>query len=309
MRCWSAARDAGAPAGQYQWTLYTSFSSQSWSGPLAAGIDGTVDLLAPPQGASLAQTEAKVLVEVDGVASLTDYANVQRMLEAVPGVRGANIVRAAGNAVDVRYNSARRLRRARSRAVGHRRVSRDSAGALRLRARRSINTTRRRRTTAPVPRFRRAPSAEPDLPPAPRADLAGGRGVGGGQLSPWRSALFVVAAVSDGLDGYLAKRFNWTSELGKFLDPMADKLLLMTVFVESAWLGLVPWWITAAAVARDVMIGLGALVFRVWFGPLRGRPDGHQQDQHRRAASVSGRGDVQRCGRLSAARGAGCASR
>jgi cardiolipin synthase (CMP-forming) len=85
-------------------------------------------------------------------------------------------------------------------------------------------------------------------------------------------ALFMVAAVSDGLDGYLAKRFNWTSELGKFLDPLADKLLLMTVFIEAAWLGLVPWWITAAAVARDVLIGLGALVYRLWFGPLRGRP-------------------------------------
>jgi uncharacterized protein len=91
--------DTGAPAGQYQWTLYTGFSSQSWSGPLTAGIDGTVDLLAPAQGASLAQTEAKVLVEIEGVANLTDYANVERMLESVPGVRGANIVRAGGNAV------------------------------------------------------------------------------------------------------------------------------------------------------------------------------------------------------------------
>jgi len=44
------------------------------------------------------------------------------------------------------------------------------------------------------------------------------------------------------------------------------------VFVESAWLQLVPWWVTAAAVARDVMIGLGALIYRVWFGPLRGAP-------------------------------------
>jgi cardiolipin synthase len=84
--------------------------------------------------------------------------------------------------------------------------------------------------------------------------------------------LFVAAAVSDGLDGYLAKRFNWTSELGKFLDPLADKLLLVTVFVVSAWLGLIPWWLTAAVVARDVLIGLGALVYRVWFGALRGRP-------------------------------------
>jgi cardiolipin synthase len=89
---------------------------------------------------------------------------------------------------------------------------------------------------------------------------------------PTALALLFAAAVSDGLDGYLAKRFNWTSELGKVLDPLADKLLLMTVFVESAWLGLVPWWLTAAVVARDVMIGLGALVFRLWFGPLRGRP-------------------------------------
>jgi cardiolipin synthase (CMP-forming) len=84
--------------------------------------------------------------------------------------------------------------------------------------------------------------------------------------------LFMLAAVSDGLDGYLAKRFNWTSDLGKALDPIADKLLLIAVFVEGAWLELIPWWLTAAVVARDVMIGLGAFVFRLWFGPLHGRP-------------------------------------
>ncbi len=83
---------------------------------------------------------------------------------------------------------------------------------------------------------------------------------------------FVAAAVSDGVDGYLAKRFNWVSELGKILDPLADKLLLVTVFIASTWLGVIPWWLTAAVVARDVLIGLGALTFRVWFGPLRGRP-------------------------------------
>lgn len=85
-------------------------------------------------------------------------------------------------------------------------------------------------------------------------------------------ALFVAAAVSDGLDGYLAKRFDWTSELGKVLDPLADKLLLVTVFIECAWLGLAPWWLTAAVVARDVLISLGALTYRLWFGPLQGRP-------------------------------------
>jgi cardiolipin synthase len=84
--------------------------------------------------------------------------------------------------------------------------------------------------------------------------------------------VFGLAAASDGVDGYLAKRFNWTSELGKILDPVADKLLLMTVFVEGAWLGLIPWWLTAAVVARDVLIGLGAFTYRLCFGPLHGRP-------------------------------------
>jgi cardiolipin synthase len=87
-------------------------------------------------------------------------------------------------------------------------------------------------------------------------------------------ALFILAAISDGLDGYLAKRFGWTSDLGRFLDPLADKLLLVVVYVQCAWLELVPWWLTAAVVARDVMIGLGALTFRLWFGPLHGRPTG-----------------------------------
>jgi cardiolipin synthase len=84
--------------------------------------------------------------------------------------------------------------------------------------------------------------------------------------------LFVVAALSDGLDGWLAKRFGWTSALGKFLDPLADKLLLVTVFLVLAWLGLVPHWLVIAAVARDVMIGVGALAFRIGWGPLRGKP-------------------------------------
>jgi len=84
--------------------------------------------------------------------------------------------------------------------------------------------------------------------------------------------LFAIAAVSDGLDGYLAKRFHWTSELGKFLDPFADKLLLVAVFLACAWQGLVPAWLAAAAIARDVLIGAGALVFKLWFGVINGRP-------------------------------------
>jgi cardiolipin synthase len=82
--------------------------------------------------------------------------------------------------------------------------------------------------------------------------------------------LFFVAAGSDGLDGYLAKRFNWTSELGKWLDPAADKLLLVSVFLLATWLGLIHQWLTFAAVTRDVLIVLGAFSYRIGVGPLSG---------------------------------------
>jgi cardiolipin synthase len=84
--------------------------------------------------------------------------------------------------------------------------------------------------------------------------------------------LFAVAAASDGLDGYLAKTFGWTSELGKLLDPLADKLLLVSVFITLAWIGLVPVWLAAVAVTRDFVIGIGAGVYKWLFGPVDGRP-------------------------------------
>jgi cardiolipin synthase len=83
--------------------------------------------------------------------------------------------------------------------------------------------------------------------------------------------LFGVAAFSDGVDGYLAKRFDWTSELGKVLDPLADKLLLVTVFIMLALIGDTPVWLATVVVARDVIIGAGALTYMALFGPLHGR--------------------------------------
>src|SRR5512135_3570468 len=85
-------------------------------------------------------------------------------------------------------------------------------------------------------------------------------------------ALFALAAFTDGLDGFLAKRFNWTSELGKHLDPLADKLLLMTVFVCLSIDGLVPWPLTALVLLRDLVIVCGAITYRTLFGPLNGNP-------------------------------------
>jgi len=69
--------------------------------------------------------------------------------------------------------------------------------------------------------------------------------------------LFGVAAASDGLDGFLAKRFGWRTDLGGILDPVADKLLMATVFVILALLGSVPPWLTTAVIARDCIIVLG----------------------------------------------------
>lgn len=89
----------------------------------------------------------------------------------------------------------------------------------------------------------------------------------------WQALVLVaVCAISDGLDGWLAKRFNWTSHLGRILDPLADKMLLVALYLTATWIGLIPWWLTAVVVARDVMIGMGAVIYRFWFGPLHGRP-------------------------------------
>lgn len=87
----------------------------------------------------------------------------------------------------------------------------------------------------------------------------------------WLTLLvFFVAAVTDAADGYLAKRFHWETELGKALDPLADKLLLVTVFITLAVLGLIPTWLAVLVVLRDVVITVGAIVYRVLHGPIVG---------------------------------------
>ena len=85
-------------------------------------------------------------------------------------------------------------------------------------------------------------------------------------------ALFALAAFTDGLDGFLAKRYGWTTELGGHLDPLADKLLLVTVFVCLSVAELSPWWLTATVLLRDVVIVSGAIAYRIVVGPFRGLP-------------------------------------
>jgi cardiolipin synthase len=87
-------------------------------------------------------------------------------------------------------------------------------------------------------------------------------------------ALFVIAGATDALDGFLAKRFEWRTQLGGFLDPMADKLLLSTLFITLGWLRLVAPWLVVLVVARDLLIAGGAFAYRMFIGPFswRARP-------------------------------------
>lgn len=71
--------------------------------------------------------------------------------------------------------------------------------------------------------------------------------------------LFVAAGASDAVDGFLAKRLNAQSEFGAYLDPLADKALLMSIYVTLSIEGLLPRWIVIAVVSRDIMI-MGAVV-------------------------------------------------
>ena len=75
--------------------------------------------------------------------------------------------------------------------------------------------------------------------------------------------VFTIAGASDGVDGLLAKRCGWTTTLGKYLDPLADKTLLVVTYVILGTEGLVPLWLVVLVIARDVIIMGGALTYRL----------------------------------------------
>ncbi len=77
--------------------------------------------------------------------------------------------------------------------------------------------------------------------------------------------LVAIAGLSDALDGALARRFSWSSSFGAYADPLADKLLVGTMFVVLVLQGHVPLWLAAVAISRDVIIMVGALAYRLIF--------------------------------------------
>lgn len=85
-------------------------------------------------------------------------------------------------------------------------------------------------------------------------------------------ALFVIAGVSDAVDGFLAKRFNMASELGALLDPLADKALLVSIYVALGFWGEVPGWIVILVVSRDLMIVSAVIVSWLFGKPIPMKP-------------------------------------
>ena len=88
----------------------------------------------------------------------------------------------------------------------------------------------------------------------------------------WAFLTFMAAGISDGIDGYLARRFDWRTRLGAYLDPLADKVLLVSVYVTLGFLKLIPAWLAITVVSRDALIIGAVLLSRMMDHPVHVRP-------------------------------------
>jgi len=101
---------------------------------------------------------------------------------------------------------------------------------------------------------------------------------GGGELHRWLAlGTFLFASICDGVDGYIARRFNQRSELGALLDPLADKLLLISGVVllslnNEPYLSRFPLWLTGTLIGRDVLLLIGLVVIYLTLGKPVIRP-------------------------------------
>lgn len=98
----------------------------------------------------------------------------------------------------------------------------------------------------------------------------------GGALRWWAAVLFVVAIATDGIDGYLARKYEIVTDLGKLLDPIADKVLTGAAFVGLSILGELDWWITIVVLVREIGITVYRFVVvsdhvlaAAWMGKLK----------------------------------------
>jgi cardiolipin synthase len=84
--------------------------------------------------------------------------------------------------------------------------------------------------------------------------------------------IFIIASITDALDGFIAKVFHQKSNLGAYLDPLADKILLMTAYITLAILKMIPSWLTVLTISRDVIILLGVLILYLNRYPVKINP-------------------------------------
>lgn len=88
----------------------------------------------------------------------------------------------------------------------------------------------------------------------------------------WALAGFLAAGISDAIDGFIARTFDQRSELGTYLDPMADKSMLVSVFVMLGYLGELPLWLVILAVSRDALIIAAVMLASIMGNPLEMKP-------------------------------------
>ena len=84
--------------------------------------------------------------------------------------------------------------------------------------------------------------------------------------------IFFIAGLSDGVDGFLARQFNWKSRFGAIADPLADKLLLITAYVMLAWTEQIPFWFACLILGRDLFIVSGALIYHFFISHYDVKP-------------------------------------
>ncbi len=85
-------------------------------------------------------------------------------------------------------------------------------------------------------------------------------------------AIFLLAGISDAVDGFIARRYDMRTEFGAYIDPLADKALLVSIYVTLAITGILPGWLAVLVVSRDAMIVAGLIVARLMDRPMPIRP-------------------------------------
>lgn len=84
--------------------------------------------------------------------------------------------------------------------------------------------------------------------------------------------IFFIAGLSDGIDGFLARQFNWKTRFGAIADPLADKLLLITAYIMLVWTQHLPLWLLVLILGRDVLIVIGALLYHYYVSHYEIKP-------------------------------------